>query len=658
MFVLRADLVSVEARSLLQSAARAVLLSRRGSLSEQVNRLEESELAAAPPARPSAASPGTGQGRSARRQAAAPPRPELEFFNGLGGFAADGREYVTILGEGQWTPAPWINVIANPSFGFQVSAEGGGYTWSVNSRENQLTPWSNDPVSDRPGEVIYVRDEDTGALWGPTALPIRDEAAPYVARHGQGYSRFEHTSHGISLELLQYVPLDDPIKISRLTIQQSVRAASRRLSVTAYVEWVLGASRGASAPFIVTEIDAETGALLARNPWSTEFGDRVAFADLAGRQLAWTGDRTEFLGRNGTLDHPAALAGGAPLSNRVGAGLDPCGALQTRLELEPNGAAEIVFFLGEAATQAEARALITRYRTADLDAVLRAVTGALGRRPRRGAGEDARPLHGHPAEPLAALPDARLPGLGALGLLPGERRLRLPRPAAGRDGADACRSRSSTRAHLLRAAARQFVEGDVQHWWLPPSGQGVRTRISDDRVWLPYAVAHYVEVTGDLGGARRDGSLSRRAGAARRRARLVLPAHGRPTSTATLFEHCARALDRSLSVGGHGLPLIGDGRLERRHEPGRRRRARARASGSAGSCTPRSSAFAPPGGRRAASRRAPRPGGGTRAALRESLEREAWDGDWYRRGYFDDGTPLGSASSSECRIDSIAQSWA
>ena len=243
---------------------------------------------------------------------------------------------MTILGEGQWTPAPWINVIANPSFGFQVSAEGAGYTWSINSRENQITPWSNDPVSDRPGEVIYVRDEDTNELWGPTALPIREDAAPYSVRHGQGYSIFEHTAHGVSLELEQYVPLEDSIKISRLKIRNLSKRA-RRLSVTAYVEWVLGTSRGASAPFVVTEIDSETRAMLARTSFSRDHGSRVAFADLSGQQLSWTADRTEFVGRNGALDNPAALAGNAPLSNRVGAALDPCGALQTRIELEAEG---------------------------------------------------------------------------------------------------------------------------------------------------------------------------------------------------------------------------------------------------------------------------------------------------------------------------------
>jgi cyclic beta-1,2-glucan synthetase len=355
IFVLRGDLLSGAARSLLQTAARAVLLSRRGSLSEHVNRLQEPQPITAPRRRLHV--------RATREPAL--PRPELEFFNGLGGFAAEGREYVTILGEGQSTPAPWINVIANPSFGFQTSVEGGGFTWSVNSRENQLTRWSNDPVSDEPGEVIYVRDEDTGALWGPTALPIREEVSPYVARHGQGYTRFEHTSHGIALELVQYVPLADSIKISRLTIHNR-SSRSRRLSATAYVEWALASAGKCSAPFVVTEIDAETGAMLARNAWRTEFGDRVAFADLAGRQLAWTGDRTEFLGRNGTLVEPAALTGGKPLSDRVGGGMDPCGALQTRLELGPNGRAEVVFLLGDAATVAEARTLISRYRTASM----------------------------------------------------------------------------------------------------------------------------------------------------------------------------------------------------------------------------------------------------------------------------------------------------
>jgi cyclic beta-1,2-glucan synthetase len=668
VFVLRADLISLEVRILLQSVARAVLLSRRGSLFEQVQRIEESEPAppfSAPfPLLTSLTRDGSGsrplrskEGARGRSASTAPEtslsRPELEFFNGLGGFDAGGREYVTVLAAGQWTPAPWINVIANPSFGFQASVDGAGYTWSISSRENQITPWSNDPVGDRPGEVIYLRDEDSGVLWGPTALPIREESSPYVCRHGQGYTQFEHTAHGISVELLQYVPVDDPIKISRLVIRNESGRA-RRLSVTAYVEWVLAAAREASAPFIVTEMDNATGALFARNHWRSERGDRVAFADLGGRQVAWTGDRTEFLGRNGTLDQPAALIGSVPLSNRVGAAFDSCGALQARLELRPNERTEIVFFLGEAATAAAARSLITRYRTADLDAVLRGVTGQwdsiLGtvqvRTPDRSM--DILLNRWLLYQTLACRVWARsafYQASGAYGFrdqLQDVMALTVSRP-------------DIARAHLVRAAARQFVEGDVQHWWLAPAGQGVRTQVSDDCIWLPYATAHYVGVSGDF--SVLDEVISFLDGPGLHAGEtdsyfqpMVSEASGH------LFEHCARALDRSLSIGPHGLPLMGGGDWNDGMN-------RVGAGGHGESVWlgwflyTTLSAFADLATRRGEPVRA-RTWQQHAASLQDALEREAWDGDWYRRGYFDDGTPLGSAASSECRIDSIAQSWA
>ena len=643
VFVLRADLVSVEVRNLLQSVARAVLLSRRGTLSQQVKRLEVIEPAAAPPPRRSPA---------IREPDAASPRPALEFFNGLGGFAANGCEYASILGAGQWTPAPWINVIANPSFGFQVSVEGAGYTWSINSRENQITPWSNDPVSDPPGEVIYVRDEDTNELWGPTALPIREDGTQYSARHGHGYSIFEYAAHGVSLELEQYVPVEDPIKISRLKIRNlSVR--SRHLSVTAYVEWVLGASRVASAPFIVTEIDSDSSAMLARNSFSTDYGSRIAFADLGGRQLSWTGDRTEFLGRNGSLDNPTALAGAAPLSNRVGAALDPCGALQTRLELKPNGATEVVFFLGEAASKAEALSLIAKYRTADLAAVLAATTrlwddvlGAVAvKTPDRSM--DIMLNHWLLYQTLACRLWARsafYQASGAYGFrdqLQDVMALAVSTPAM-------------TREHLLRAAARQFVAGDVQHWWTVPLGQGVRTKVSDDRLWLPFVAAHYVEVTNDL--AVLDEMvpfLEGSALAAGDHESYFLPTVSEEQGS--LYEHCARALDLSLAVGSHGLPLFGTGDwndgMNRVGEGGRGESVwlgwflHAALSVFAQFAHDRGDDARASTWRHHATR------------LLESLEREGWDGGWYRRGYFDDGTPLGAAASLECRIDSIAQSW-
>ena len=650
VFLLRTDLIPEETRALLSSVARIVLVGQRGSLTDQLERLRVPALALANlrPSRPLA---------PADIAVVAPASLGLEFFNGLGGFAADGREYVTLLGAGQSTPAPWINVIANPLFGFQVATEGSGYTWSLNSRDNQLTPWSNDPVSDRPGEMLYVRDEESGELWGPTALPIRDQRASYTARHGQGYSRFEHSTHGIDLDLLMYVPMADPIKISRLKIHNS-SGRNRRLSVTAYVEWVLGPTRAATAPFLVTELDPATGALFARNPWSATFGSRVAFADLAGRQMHWSADRREFLGRLGTLEQPAALTGRTALSRRVGAGLDPCGVLQTLLELEPDETLEVVFFLGEAATAEEAQSLIARYRSADLEAVFRAVVDywddVLGmvqvKTPSRSF--DIILNRWTLYQTLVCRMWARsafYQASGAYGFrdqLQDGMALALSRPAL-------------TREHLLRAAGCQFIEGDVQHWWLPslgsrPGGPGVRTRISDDRIWLAYATAHYIETTGDL--AVLDEKLPFLEG------QLLRPAEHEAffqpaisDETAALFEHCARALDHSLQNGSHGLPLIGTGDWnDGMNRVGVLGKGESVWLGWFLYATLAS--FAPLARAR---------GERTRAAqwlahaatLRDSLEREAWDGNWYRRGYFDDGTALGSAASAECRIDSIAQSW-
>jgi cyclic beta-1,2-glucan synthetase len=644
VFVLRADLISPEARALLGSVARVVLAGQRGSLADQLDRVPEPREAVRAARKPAAVS-------SERPVPAS--LPALEFFNGLGGFAADGREYVTILGPGQSTPAPWINVIANPAFGFQVATEGSGFTWSVNSRENQLTSWSNDPVSDCPSEVFYLRDDDTAELWCPTALPIRDDEATYVARHGWGYSRFEHAAHGIAAELVQYVPLDDPIKISRLTLSNT-SGRVRHLSVTAYVEWVLGPSRTVSAASVATEIDAASGAMFARNRWNAAFGSRVAFADLRGRQTDWTGDRREFIGRNGTLESPAALDGARPLSNTVGAGLDPCSALRTTLELPAHARVEIVFFLGEAASGEDARNLVGRYRTADLDAVLAEVgrhwDGVLGavqvKTPDRAT--DIM-LNGWLLyQTLACRIWARsgfYQASGAYGFrdqLQDGMALTAAQPAM-------------TREHLLRAAARQFVEGDVQHWWLPHSGQGIRTRISDDRAWFAYVVAHYVSATADS--AVLDVAVPFLEG------QLLQPAEHdsffQPTvsdEVGTLFEHCARALDASLQVGRHGLPLMGTGDwndgMNRVGELGRGESVWLGWLLYAALIK-----FAPYADIRGETARATAWRRHAHA-LQTSLEREAWDGDWYRRAWFDDGTPLGSATNEECRIDAISQSWA
>lgn len=643
VFVLRTDTVARETRAVLPSVARVVFVGASGALAEQLERRSE----------PSSVPNGTRRTQLRDKPPTSVAVPQgLEFFNGMGGFAEEGREYAITLDAGQTTPAPWINVIANPHFGFQIAADGGGYTWSLNSRENQLTQWSNDPVTDRPGEVLYLRDEETGELWGPTVAPVRDESAPYHVRHGQGYSRFQHHSREIALDLLVYVPIEDPIKIARLRLRNS-SVRLRRLSVTAYVEWVLGTSRGASAPFVVTEIDTQTGAMFARNPWNSAFASRVAFADLGGQQGQCTGDRREFLGRHGRLEQPAALTSNAPLSGLVGAGLDPCCAMQTSLSLEPGESIEIVFFLGEAASAADARLLVERYRQADLDAVLSRVKdfwdetlGAIQvKTPERSM--DIMLNRWMLYQTLVCRIWARSAFYQASGAYGFRDQLQ--------DGMAIVTSQPAlTREHLLRAAGRQFPEGDVQHWWLPPAGQGVRTRISDDRIWLAYAAAHYLSTTADV--AILEESVAFIEGS-----KLEPGQHDAffqphiSEDAATFFEHCARGLDDSLALGAHGLPLIGTGDwndgMNRVGEQGRGESVWLGWFLYTALC-----AFAPFAAARNETARAAR-WTAHAAALREALERDGWDGAWYRRGYFDDGTPFGSATSEECRIDSIAQSW-
>ncbi|HEX3487544.1 MAG TPA: protein ndvB, partial [Micropepsaceae bacterium] len=610
----------------------------------QINRIQEQRPAIIP--RPLRLPPAIGSPDLPIPRA----RPTMEFFNGLGGFTSDGREYVTILERGQSTPAPWINIISNETFGFQVSTSGGGFTWAMNSQQHRLTPWSNDPVRDPPGEVIFLRDEDSGELWSATALPIREERASYVARHGQGYSRFEVDAHGLAVELLQYVPLKDPVKISRLKITNH-SARQRNISVTAYVEWVLGPQRAATAPFIVTEIDSETGAMFARNPMDIEHGTRVAFADLDGRQNSWTGDRAEFLGRNRTLQRPLALLRGTPLSSKTGAGLDPCSALQTTLRLKPNSTIEILFQLGEAANAAEAQALITKYRTTDLNAVLNDVTEFWDKTlstiqvktPDRAL--DIIFNRWALYQTLACRVWARsafYQSSGAYGY----------RDQLQDSTALAMVTPHVSRGHLLRAAGRQFIEGDVQHWWLPETGRGVRTRVSDDCVWLAYATAHYIQITGDTGVL--DEEVPFIEGPPLREGEhdsFFQPSVSQ--KRASLFEHCALALDVGLTRGEHGLPLMGTGDwndgMNRVGEGGKGE------SVWLGWILYRTltefSQFAQPRD----------PARVTRwrdycEKLKSALE-EAWDGAWYRRAYFDDGTPLGSVMNAECRIDSIAQSW-
>jgi cyclic beta-1,2-glucan synthetase len=644
IFVLSAELLADEERDLLESAARIILDSKHGSLAEQVLRLRRAKGKSAPRA-----------GHAPPLRAAEPgalPHPALVFFNGLGGFTEDGREYVTLLGPRLYTPLPWVNVIANEQFGFLVSESGSSYTWSLNSRENQLTPWSNDPVTDRSGEALYIRDQDTGEVWTPTALPIRVAHASYIARHGQGYSRFEHLSHRIHSELVQFVAGDLPVKVSILTLENR-SGQERTLSVTQYVEWVLGPSRAAGAAHIFTELDSATGAIFARNHWNAEFENRIAFLDMSGRQTDWTGDRREFIGRNGSLQWPAGVTLGKPLSRRVGGGLDPCAALSTTLRLEPGQSHQLVVLFGQAEDRPAARDLIERVRRQDAHALLAQATGRwdllLGK------------VQVHtPERSLDFLLNRWLLYQSLSCRIWGRSAFYQAGGAYGyRDQLQDCMalllSRPDlARTQLLRCAGRQFVEGDVQHWWHPPSGRGVRTHCSDDRLWLPYATAQYVTVTGDAGVL--DETVPFLEGAPL--ATDMEDAYFEPATSArlgTLFEHCVRAIDCSLGTGVHGLPLIGSGDWnDGMNRVGHEGKGESVWLGWFLYATlERFSELARARGEHETAGRWLQHAGELKAAL----EREAWDGAWYRRAYFDDGTPLGTASGAECRIDSLAQSW-
>ncbi len=641
VYTLRADLISHESRMLLLSVAQVVLIARKGNLSAQLSTKDSPPVSLLP------------QGKLRLPSPADIPLPRgLQFFNGTGGFSAQGDEYSIVLEQGSRPPAPWINVIANPQFGFQVSARGGGYTWAENSRDNQLTPWLNDPVADSGGEAIYLQNLDTGTLWSPTQHPI-DDGGRYLTSHGFGYSRFSHQTAEISSELLQMVPLTDPVKISRLTL---TNRGDRELvlRVTVYAEWVMGTSRSASASKIITQKDDVTGALMVTNPWGTAFPGRVGFADLDGRQDAFTTDRSEFIGRNGSLSAPLALINGNRLSGLTGAGIDPCTVLQTTFTLAPYQTIELVWLLGQSDCAEHARQLIERYRAQDLNRLLEQVRQ-------------------HWQQRLGAIkvktPDRSMDIMLNGWLLYQTQACRIQArsgfyQASGaygfrdqlQDGMSLTFSQpDQTRAHLLRAASRQFAEGDVQHWWLPHSGQGVRTRISDDRVWLSYATASYIRVSGDS--SVLDEPLAWLEGP-----QLAPGQHDAffqpmtSTQTAPLYQHCVQGIEQVIELTGeHGLPLMGTGDwndgmnrvgekgkgesvwlgwllIKTLHdfmpyvlarEPDRAERWQAHAE-----------------------------------SVRQSIEREAWDGEWYRRATFDDGTWLGSRESDECRIDSIAQSWA
>jgi cyclic beta-1,2-glucan synthetase len=645
IFIRRLEQISEEDKVLMQSVARVILSDTAGTLAEQVDRRVGMELSV------QRIRPMRSRKAEAPRARPQTPARDLAAFNGIGGFTQDGHEYVITTTPNSPTPAPWVNVIANPWFGTVVSESGAAYTWCENAHSYRLTPWNNDAVGDASGEAFYLRDEESGEFWSPSPLPARGPM-PYTTRHGFGYSVFEYSDGGISSEMRTYVATDAPVKFIVFKVRNT-SGRPRRLSITGFFELLLGDRREANAPYIVTEIDPKTGALLAHNAYNSDFAERVFFLDSSESKRSVTGDRAEFLGRNGNPVNPACLSR-VRLSGRVGAGADPCAAMQISVDLADGQEREIVFTMGSGRDLSDTRNLINRFRgTGPARAALEAVWNFWNRTLGAVYVETPDPSVNFLANGwlLYQVLASRIWGRsgfyqsgGAFGFrdqLQDAMALVHAQPAGLRE-------------QILRCASRQFREGDVQHWWHPPQGRGVRTRISDDFLWLPYATCRYVSAIGDTGVL--DEKVQFLDG------RLVQPDEDsyydlpvRLEESATLYDHCVRAIKHGLRFGEHGLPLMGCGdwndgmNLVGEHGKGESvwlafflydvlvqfgELAKKRQDETVlNLCTSEA------------------------AKLRQNIETHGWDGEWYRRAYFDNGEPLGSASNVECRIDSIPQSW-
>jgi len=651
VFIRRRDQIAESDLNMVRATARVTIECDGRSLSRigegwRESETPDEELSAPPPPPPLR----TTRGRK-KREVLTPDAGQRYLDNGFGALV-EGNDYEIRVHGDRVPPAPWANVVANARAGFIVTERGAGCTWVANAQFYRLTPWHNDPVTDPPSDALYLRDEESGDVWSPTPAPIRSDE-PYTIRHSAGSSTFAHRHGGIETRLTLGMAGDDPVRLSLLRLTNH-DAKPRRIAVTSYVEWTLGPQREHSQHQVIATFDDAHGALIARNAFNPSFASMRAFAALSEPLTSHTADRREFLGRNGSLNDPAALRGATPLSETIQAGIDPCAALQCVVTLKPGETREIVALLGAGRDDAEACDLLVAYRDVGrASAALGASTKAWSRRLSTVTVKTPEPSFDAMINrwSLYQALSCRMWGRAAVYQSSGAYGFRdqlqdvlaflYAEPGVARE-------------QIVRAAGRQFVEGDVQHWWHPPDGRGVRTTFSDDLAWLPYVVEHYVRVTGDASVLDESAPfITMPPLGPNEHERYDLP---QPSDkSATVYDHCVLALRKACTSGSHDLPLMGIGDWN----DGMNRvgvEGRGESVWLAWFLAGTLRSFATVADAR-----------GDAHAAREfearanvyaaAVETHGWDGEWYRRAYFDDGTPLGSAASEECRIDSIAQSW-
>ncbi len=640
VFVLDKNKILTEDIPLFYAVASLVFKGDKGTMSQQIKREQKLEL------------PKLMDFKELPSNISSAPSklPPLQYFNGLGGFNEKGNEYIIKIVNGQDTPAPWINVISNDKFGFLVSESGSGHTWSENSRENKLTPWSNDPVSDPPGEYLYLRDEDNGQVWTITPLPIR-EKEDYVIHHGFGYSIFEHKSNEVEQKLTMFVPVSESVKLSLVSLKNT-STKKKNISLTYCVKPILGVIRKDSIQHIKVNSD-NSGALLLQNSYNEDFSDEICFIEASIKERTFTSDGKEIFG-SGDTDSPDCLKR-EHLSGNLEIGMDPYGAIQIKVDLEPNESKEIVFQLGAGKALSQIKELMEKYRSLEntkeaLEKVKEFWTEKL-----QGVQVDI------PTKSMKLL----LNGWLQYQLISSRLWARSGFYQAG--GAYGFRDQlqdslaiaatwpEAARKQILLHGKHQYLEGDVQHWWHEPTNKGVRTRFSDDRLWLPYVTAEYIKITGDYTILKEEIPFL----IEEKLMDFEDDRYGTPNVTeekATLYEHCLRAIEISLNFGKHGLPLIGSGDWNDGMN----------AVGNKGMgesvwlgwfMISVLTNFAPLCGIMGDENKEEKYLGIMKKLL-GSIEKNAWDGKWYRRAYFDNGQPLGSMQNTDCKIDSISQSWA